>query len=376
MTTKRFFYLVIGFLSLSGPAFAQDCDQEADRENLTLENLTATNEQPLILGQPKQQPRPSHVDEQEAVDVNAYRIRAGDTFVIAIYGEPESKREVTVNLAGSISYLFIDSHFVLGKTINQLRQELAEKLGTYYRYTTVLISSVAFNGNFYTIMGEIEEPGKKLICGNTTLLSALCEAGGFSLRSFRDRTVDFADLDHSFLSRKGKYVPVNFEALIKQGDLTQDVPLKEGDYIYINSSSVHKVFILGEVAGPTTIDFLRTISLAEAIAEAGGLSLRASSRVVVIRGSLACPKQYLIDINLILKGCAPDFLLKPGDIVYVPPEHFYHLKELVRLGVAAFVDTIASIAGAGAFSAIHPDAGNGNFSNFPFINGGGTHSSP
>lgn len=285
-----------------------------------------------------------------------YRLRIGDKLLISIYGEAGTQRTIEVDPTGSINYLYVDTVFVLGHTIDQVRKELETKLKQHFKYGLVSVTPIHFSGDFYSIMGEVRTPGLKFIGPRSSLLTALCESGGFNMRVLRNETVDHVDLKHSFLARDGTYVPVDFEKLVYQGDLSQDVPLKGGDYIFIPASAPNRVFVLGEVLRRVTIDYMKTITLMEALAEAGGVTYDASSRAVVIRGSLACPVRYLIDINRIFKGCACNFMLEPGDIVYVPPRQFTVVREIFNAAVQSFVTTAASSAGGRAFIAVHPHA--------------------
>ena len=149
---------------------------------------------------------------------------------------------------------------------------------------------------------------------------------------------------------------MDFTRLIKEGDLSLDLPIEPGDFLYMATYVMPKVYVVGEVIHATTINYLFDISLAEALAEAGGVTLRASSRVAVIRGALNCPQLYLIDINRLLKGHACNFWLEPGDIVYVPPFRFTHFKDYIEGGIAAFVGELVNIAGTNTFLEVTPKA--------------------
>lgn len=304
-----------------------------------------------------------------------YRLQRGDQLIISVYGDTATtKKLVTVDPTGAISYLFIKHMFVLGKTFNEVRTELAEKLKSYYRHVLVVMTPIQLNGSFYTISGEVNTPGKKPILGKSTVLSAICEAHGFTTRLFRNQTVDRANLDHSFLARNGEYIPVDFIGLVRDGDLSKDVPIIPGDYIYIAKEDTGQIFVIGEVLQPASIQFFHEMSLIEAITQAGGMTRFSSSRVAVIRGSLACPEEFLIDINLIKKGYACDFWLQPGDIVYVPPMKFTTLKEIIKDGIRAFVGTAFSVAGEAAFVGCEPGALGltGGFAPVPVINTSGS----
>jgi len=294
-------------------------------------------------------------EEKKKKREGLYTLRVGDQLQISLYGEDQSMRRVMVDPSGAVSYLFVHGVPALGRTLVQVRRELTERLRQYFRDPVLLVTPVGFVGETYTLLGEVLNPGLKPLKGRMTLLSALAESGGFQTRIFRDQTVDLYDLTRSFVARNGECLKVDMKKLVA-GDLAQDVVLRAGDYIYIDSLQGLQVYVLGEVEEPDSIEFDRTITLLQALTEAGGITERASSRVMVIRGSLAEPETFLIDINLMMKGRAPDFELKPSDIVYVPPRMFTHLREILRAGLRDFVGTVMSQAGNSTFIWLVPDA--------------------
>jgi protein involved in polysaccharide export with SLBB domain len=282
----------------------------------------------------------------------AYRLFIGDRLMVSIYGEGNTQREVIVDGAGQITYPIVGTMFVVGKTIDEVRREMNERIRKIYRYTFVTITPVQFGGQSYTVLGAVSQPGRKLLLGSETVLSALCRAGGFPTGTYRTQTVDLSDLDHAFLTRKGEYLPVDFQKLVVEGDLSQDVPLEPGDYIYVPTTLEKEIFVLGEVFIPSALGYITRLSLIDSIAMAGGLTQNASSRALVVRGSLKEPYTFYIDINLILKGCERDFALRPGDIVYVPPRQYTILRDLAQYAVRVFVGTFASDAGSNAWAEI------------------------
>lgn len=337
-------FLIALLLLLNGRAFCQcDCQREQGNGQEEPENGRAKEEEK---GKP-------HYPEP-------YRLEIGDSLVIAVYGEFNTKREMTIGPTGTISFLNVRSVVAHGRTLMELREDLTKKLKEYYRDPLVTITGSNFKGYHYTIVGEIKKPGVKLLYGNPTITSVLSDAGGFTTRIYRNQTIDIVDYDHSFLVKNGKYVPVDFKRLLEYGDMSQDLPIGPGDYLFMASYVQPKVYILGEVSRPLTVNYLDTISIAEALAEAGGLTLRASSRVYVIRGALDNPITYCLDINRILKGYACNFWLEPGDIVYVPPMKFTHLKEIIQGGISTFVSVVANVAGTNTFLEITPAAKNTN----------------
>lgn len=299
---------------------------------------------------------PNHVCGEMAGPKDLYRLQCGDRIYTMVYGNPSTKRTVLVDPSGNVNYLFAKNIPARGRTMAALREDLTREMSTYYRDPLLMMTLVNTLGEYYAIIGEVREPGYKKLEGNPTLLSALCEAKGFTTRLFRDQTVDQADLERSFIVRDGAYLPIDFVRLVEEGDASQDVFLKNGDYILVAPKGLKKIYVLGEVSSPAVIEFLNGTTLAQVIAEAGGVTTSASSRVAVIRGSLSLPIRFLVDINRIIKGKAMDFPLEPGDIVYVPPMKFAVLKEIVKMGIANFVSIVASAAGVATYVSIQPAA--------------------
>lgn len=296
-------------------------------------------------------------DLSQDVSEEPYRLRIGDRLVVSIYGEPGTARAVNVDATGTISYLIVGAVPALGKTINELRTEINERMRGTFKYSSVSVTPIEFGGQYYTVLGEVQNPGKKTLFGHTTLLSALAFSGGFRTGAFRSQTIDLADFTHSFLARNGDYVPVDFKALVEEGDMTQDVTVYSGDYIYVPSSLYKEIHILGAVNTPTTIGFINVVTLVEAISQARGLRESASSRMIIIRGALNDPLRIEVDIKRIMKGYEKDFELQPGDIVYVPTRRFESLRNWVKAGVRAFVGSVFNSAGNRTWEHFHPHVG-------------------
>jgi len=305
-------------------------------------------------------PQLDEMDVSKKLIEGNYRLQIGDLLAISLYNyeeeEMDSIRLIRVDPSGNITYHHVGNIYALGRTIDEIHKEIQDIIVQSYPRVLTAITAVELQGSQYTILGEVKQPGTRPLEGKMTLLDVLARAGGFPLRAFRLHVIDFADLDKAFVSRNNDFVPVDFNRLVREGDFSQNILIKPNDYIYIPSVTTHDIYVLGDVVRPFIHSYLHHATLLEVITWARGVTRRASSRVLVIRGSLACPTVFSIDVNLIFKGCQPDFLLKPGDIVYVPPERFISLKDWVRAGIRAFVGALAIQAGNALFLNMTPDA--------------------
>ncbi len=95
-------------------------------------------------------------------------------------------------------------------------------------------------------------------------------------------------------------------------------------YVVITLKEVHskKIFVTGEVKNPGPIPFSEGLSIMQALSTAGGISEYASKKVVVNRRSGKTKERFSYSLKDIEKGDAPNILLKPDDIVYVPQSIF------------------------------------------------------
>ena len=275
-----------------------------------------------------------------------YRLGIGDTLAISIYGEDNSLREVPVDPSGHISFLMTGSVPAAGRTIDELRADLQERISNELKRGLVQVIPIQFGSQAYTILGELNYPGTYQIEGRTTIIDAITRARGIRTGYFRNSTAEMADYRNAVLIRKGRVVPVDFDALIHHGDASQNAVLQDGDILNIPSSLVRNVYILGEVHFPRTVGYVSSLSLIQALTEARGLTSVSDGRIVVVRGSLSRPEARVVKFEEILAGKQPNLALAPGDIVYVPPRRMQFLQEVVETAITAFADTMSSASAA------------------------------
>ena len=89
--------------------------------------------------------------------------------------------------------------------------------------------------------------------------------------------------------------------------------------VQVKSLSSKKVFVLGEVKTPGRFQFIERMSIVEAVTLAGGFSqLAERNYTIVTRVDAAGERRIPVPVEKIMQGLAANFLLQPGDIVYIP----------------------------------------------------------
>ncbi|MFH0902080.1 MAG: polysaccharide biosynthesis/export family protein [Pseudomonadota bacterium] len=84
-----------------------------------------------------------------------------------------------------------------------------------------------------------------------------------------------------------------------------------------------KISVFGQVKQPGTFAYREDISIVEAISRAGGFTAMAKKNAVrVTRHEAGATRKIVVAVEDIGQGKAPNFHLRPGDVVFVPERIF------------------------------------------------------
>lgn len=276
-----------------------------------------------------------------------FRLGVGDMIEIEVLETGNTRRVCRVMPDGLIYYDLLPGLPVAGLTLPELKIRLQDALADYYRSPQVALILRAVNSKRVWVLGRVNTSGLYALNQPTTLLEALARAGGLFSSRFSGTTEELADLKHSFVVRNGELLPVDFYALLRQGDMAQNIYLHDGDYIYLPSALSKQVFVLGAVAKPRAVGFMDQVTVVSAIASAFDVLPRAyTRRILIIRGRFTAPEVAVIDYEGIRRGELPDVPLEPGDIVWVPDSPWTNLTDYTKLVLNTFVRTVAANEGA------------------------------
>lgn len=289
-----------------------------------------------------------------------FTLGPGDQLEIEIAGNASSRQTLTVGPDGKIYFNMLPGLDVWGLTLSQAKELVEKELGKFISTANVSLTLQVVASKQVWVLGRLNKPGVYPIAGPTTLLDSIALAGG-TARSLSDVTTEeLADLRHSFVVRQGNMLPVDFQRLLREGDMSQNIYLQPDDFVYVPSALSQEVYILGAVRLPRAIPYADRMTLVSAMANAFGPQKydflarfdpgpfakdAYLSHIAIVRGSLATPQIAVVNFNDIVKGRAPDVRLEPGDIIYVPNSPYTTLKRYVNMVLNTFVTTIAANEG-------------------------------
>jgi polysaccharide export outer membrane protein len=179
---------------------------------------------------------------------------------------------------------------------------------------------VAFYGSIrYYLLGQFSSPGVKYSDRPLRLMEALSLGGSV--------VMDKASLQSAYIARNGKRLPIDFQRLLRDGDLKHNIPLRAGDVVMVPDNTSEQAYVFGGVTGEGgargVVRFVNgRLDILQALAQAGfGFKERSEGVLAdthVIRSQGDQGTLFIVDVERLLNGDAANFHLMPGDIIFVP----------------------------------------------------------
>jgi polysaccharide export outer membrane protein len=260
-------------------------------------------------------------------------IHPGDQIAIQVYGNQMLSQTVTVLDDGTIDYPLIGRVHVANHTPAQAAGLLKTKLLTYIRQPVVSVSITQLGQPRVLVLGDVKNPGEYQLRSDPQVTDAIAAAGGLVNVNGAFPQARVADAD-------GHVTTVSLQALLHNGDMSQNLHLGEGSVVYVPGPMQFNVEVIGAVDHPGQIQVNEGDRISAAIALAGDdANAHADlNHIRLIR--YVDGKEVTKEINLyraINNGdSAVDMQLEKGDVVYVPQSR-QPSTDLVPSGVSGFL---------------------------------------
>lgn len=284
-----------------------------------------------------QPPAPSNPEATPAADV--YRIGAGDVLDVSVVDQPELTRSATVQHDGRLTLPLLGAVEVAGLSVAEARALITARLERDFLVRPMVDLRVReFASQFVLVLGEVVNPGRRPLRGNTRVLEVLIESGGFKASGYAPEFIlqrtegTLPDGSKSARFRLG-----GSAALSESERGWAELRLRNGDVLTVLPRTF--VTVDGEVARPERYVLDSDLTLLGVLAKAGGLGKFASSTVRIVRepdqartdsagfrpcdaGAPAAAQCREVDVRDIRRGKVKDVRLLPNDTIVVSRRRF------------------------------------------------------
>ena len=265
------------------------------------------------------------VAEEFTAIPQGYIIGVGDVLQIIVWDHPElttpagqfRDAETSGQQVGDDGYLFypyVGMVKAAGMNIASLRDVLTERLSAYIQNPQLDVRVVGFRSKRVYVVGEVNTPG--LLPLNDvplTIADAISLSGGLTENAHKSGVN---------ISRDGKAYEIDLKALYDHADSSQNLTLQHGDIVNVLDRSQQKVFMMGEIRNPSSVEIINgQLSLAAAIGEAGGVNQNSadSGGIYVVRNAdQDRPEIFHLDARYATGMLlAERFAMQAQDVVFV-----------------------------------------------------------
>jgi protein involved in polysaccharide export with SLBB domain len=240
-----------------------------------------------------------------------YRLGPGDILDVQIAGRLDIVRQqVVVDPEGTINSPPLGGIPVGGATLLEAHRRVAARAREVFRFAEATITVVTPRTFEVVVSGEVERPGSYSVTALRRVHDIILEAGGITSRGSSRRVV---------VTRGATATTADLLAFQVRGDLAQNPAVQEGIKIHVPPRG-GSVTLSGAVRRPGDYEIGATPSLRALLDLAGGIvqpSGDSEARLTRL-GDDGRKATVPLDLRAALAPPA-DFLLQPGDAIYVPP---------------------------------------------------------
>ena len=180
----------------------------------------------------KQTTKPAVTSEVRNDTSYLYMIGPEDILEISVWRNDDLSKVVTVRPDGAISLPLIGDIAAAGRTPDELREIIIERLKEFQE--TVAVSVIVLEVNSYRIyiLGEVVNPGSYLIKRRTSVVQAIAIAGGFNQYASKNKLVLIRERNAP--GAREEKISIRFDDIVKaKSRQDNNMILKAGDTIYV-----------------------------------------------------------------------------------------------------------------------------------------------
>jgi len=266
-----------------------------------------------------------------------YAIVAGDLLTIRVQDMDELSQQFRVSESGTIVLPLLGRFAVAGLSAEQAAAKLRDALRAYATAPQVTVALAEYRGARVSVVGAVGSPGVYPLHGfDETVADVLSEAGGLGRdagtkiyftpasegEDVRAGGEAAAELNLAaspgYVSRSPDAIEIDLTRLYQGRSVPAlELPLRGGDTILVPSAG--EVYVDGWVNNPGGFPLNRSLTVTQAISNAGGLHFAGSDGTFTLQRASRSGEveTYRIDYQRIIAGTEPDLYLENGDRIRV-----------------------------------------------------------
>lgn len=163
-----------------------------------------------------------------AATTTDYRINPGDIISVSVWREADLNADVLIRPDGKFSFPLVGDIDAKGRSIEEIRLLITDKLSRYIPDPVVSISALAINGNKIFVIGQVNRPGEIIANPQIDVVQALSIAGGAN---------PFAQVNDISILRRTEAglvsIPFRYGDIEKGKRLEQNIILQAGDVVVV-----------------------------------------------------------------------------------------------------------------------------------------------
>jgi polysaccharide export outer membrane protein len=202
----------------------------------------------------------------------------GDSVSIQVYGQPDMSSTEYVADDGTINVALVGRVQVSGLSPVEAGERVAQALtkGQYLVDPHVTIQIQQSKSQRVVVLGEVRSPGRYVVDPNSSILDLLAQAGGVT-----DKGADTGYVQRTDAAGNVTRLPVDLKGLSAGSASMSTLKLQGGDSVYVPRADQY--YIYGEVTSPNMYRLEPGMTVIEAVARAGGVTVRGSERRIDIK---------------------------------------------------------------------------------------------
>jgi polysaccharide export outer membrane protein len=159
-----------------------------------------------------------------------YLIGPGDTLEVFVWRNPDLTVTVPVRPDGKISTPLVENMTAVGKTPSQLARDVERALSVYVKspQVNVIVTVPASAFSQVKVIGQVLHPQALAYRKGMTVLDAVLAVGGLTQFAAGNRSRLVRSVNGKSEERK-----VRLDALVNNGDMTQNYSLEPGDVLVV-----------------------------------------------------------------------------------------------------------------------------------------------